>query len=105
MSEACLRVLIRCLSSFLSPLSGSLKGNGKSMLAAALAAESGATFFAISAASLVSKHLGEGEKLVRALFAVARERAPSIVFIVRATLTPFELCTHAASLLAEDQRQ
>ncbi len=55
------------------------------MLAAALAAESGATFFAISAASLVSKHLGEGEKLVRALFAVARERAPSIVFIVRAT--------------------
>lgn len=51
------------------------------MLAAAVARESHATFFSISAATLVSKHLGEGERLVRALFAVARERAPSVIFI------------------------
>jgi SpoVK/Ycf46/Vps4 family AAA+-type ATPase len=46
-----------------------------------VAGESGATFFSISAAALVSKHLGEGEKLVRALFRIARERAPAIIFV------------------------
>ncbi|KAJ0005028.1 hypothetical protein NQD34_011242 [Periophthalmus magnuspinnatus] len=49
--------------------------------AKAVAAESNATFFNISAASLTSKYVGEGEKLVRALFAVARELQPSVIFI------------------------
>ncbi|WP_048058927.1 proteasome-activating nucleotidase [Desulfurococcus amylolyticus] len=56
-------------------------GCGKTMLAKAVAAESNATFIAIVGSELVQKFIGEGARIVRELFELARKKAPSIVFI------------------------
>ncbi|KAM7311270.1 fidgetin-like protein 1 [Ixodes scapularis] len=56
-------------------------GTGKTLIGKCIASQAGATFFCISASSLTSKWVGEGEKMVRALFAVARACQPSVVFI------------------------
>ncbi|KAI4501328.1 hypothetical protein M0802_003701 [Mischocyttarus mexicanus] len=56
-------------------------GTGKTLIGRCIAVQSKSTFFSISASSLTSKWIGEGEKMVRALFAVARVNQPSVVFI------------------------
>jgi SpoVK/Ycf46/Vps4 family AAA+-type ATPase len=54
---------------------------GKTLIGKAIAHEAGATFFSISASSLTSKWIGEGEMAVRTLFAVAGYYQPSVIFI------------------------
>ena len=56
-------------------------GTGKTLIGRAVASQCGATFFSISASSLTSKWIGEGEKMVRALFAVAAACEPAVIFV------------------------
>ncbi len=56
-------------------------GTGKTMLAKAAARQTDATFIKMAGSELVHKFIGEGARLVRDLFEVAREKAPSVVFI------------------------
>lgn len=56
-------------------------GTGKTLLAKAVAHETNACFLHVVASELVQKYIGEGARLVRELFDLARDNAPSIVFI------------------------
>ncbi|HIH72111.1 MAG: Proteasome-activating nucleotidase [Thermococcales archaeon 44_46] len=56
-------------------------GCGKTLMAKALAHEVNATFIRVVGSELVRKYIGEGARLVSELFELAREKAPSIVFI------------------------
>lgn len=56
-------------------------GTGKTMLVKAVAHESNCILFACTASSMTSKWVGEGEKIVRTLFKMAADVAPSIIFL------------------------
>ena len=56
-------------------------GTGKTMIAKAVAHHTNATFVRLVGSELVQKYIGEGARLVRELFQMAREKAPTIIFI------------------------
>merc|ERR1719284_2006632 len=56
-------------------------GRGKTLLARAVAHHSECTFIRVSGSELVQKYIGEGSRMVRELFVMAREHAPSIIFM------------------------
>ncbi|VVC26060.1 P-loop containing nucleoside triphosphate hydrolase,ATPase, AAA-type, core,ATPase, AAA-type [Cinara cedri] len=56
-------------------------GTGKTLLAKAVANQTSATFLRVVGSELIQKYLGDGPKLVREIFRVAEEQAPTIVFI------------------------
>jgi len=56
-------------------------GTGKTMLAKAVANFTNATFISMVGSELVRKYIGEGAQLVKDLFRVASEKAPSIIFL------------------------
>jgi proteasome regulatory subunit len=56
-------------------------GTGKTILAKAVAASTNSTFIEVVGSELIQKFIGEGAKLIKEIFQLARERAPSVVFI------------------------
>ena len=56
-------------------------GTGKTLLAKAVAASTKSTFIEVVGSELVQKFIGEGAKLVKEIFQLARDKAPSIIFI------------------------
>lgn len=56
-------------------------GTGKTLLAKAVAASTDSTFIEVVGSELVQKFIGEGAKLVKEIFQLAREKAPSIIFV------------------------
>ena len=56
-------------------------GTGKTLLAKAVANETNATFIKIVASEFVNKYLGEGSRIVRDVFDLAKEKSPAIIFI------------------------
>ncbi len=56
-------------------------GTGKTMMARACAAKTSACFLKLASTQLVQMFIGDGAKMVRDAFALAREKAPAIIFV------------------------
>lgn len=56
-------------------------GTGKTLLARAVAHHTDCTFIRVSGSELVQKYIGEGSRMVRELFVMAREHAPALIFL------------------------
>lgn len=56
-------------------------GTGKTLIAKAIASQAKATFIRMSGSDLVQKFVGEGSRLVKDIFQLARDKSPSILFI------------------------
>ncbi len=79
-------------------------GTGKTLIAKAVAHQAKATFIRMSGSELVHKYIGEGAQLVRELFMLARERAPSIVFIDEIDAVGSTRTNDGTSGIAEGQK-
>ena len=84
-SLRCLRVSHPCASNslFLCCCCSFFQGTGKTMMAKAVAHHTTAAFIRVVGSEFVQKYLGEGPRMVRDVFRLARENAPAIIFIVR----------------------
>ena len=83
---ACVRVSVSmCASSSLTRPKGVLlygpPGTGKTMITRAVAAQTKANFIRVNGSEFVQKYLGEGPRMVRDVFRLARDNAPAIIFI------------------------
>merc|ERR1712190_478591 len=56
-------------------------GTGKTLLARAVAHHTDCCFICVSGSELVQKYIGEGARMVRELFVLARDNAPAIIFM------------------------
>lgn len=79
-------------------------GTGKTLLAKAVANQTSATFLRVVGSELIQKYLGDGPKLVRELFRVAEEHAPSIVFIDEIDAIGTKRYDHSVILLLIETR-
>ena len=76
-----LLLLLFLLLSYSGVLLYGLPGTGKTLLARAVAHHTDCTFIRVSGSELVQNYIGEGSRMVRELFVMAREHAPSIIFM------------------------
>ncbi|MBR1603791.1 MAG: CDC48 family AAA ATPase [Synergistaceae bacterium] len=80
-------------------------GTGKTLLAKALAKESGVNFISVQSASIISRFMGESERALREVFRVARQAAPSILYFdgIDALISARSSNLNSSSSLTEDR--
>merc|ERR1719436_1732380 len=69
-------------------------GTGKTMMAKAVANATSATFISMVGSEFVQKYLGEGPRMVRDVFRLARENAPCVILLMKLMLLQPNVLTH-----------